>query len=86
MKQTLFELDCMLLAGRFQALHTLLAGKGRTYQLIPINFTTLQDRANRDQYLKLCQTMPELYPPLPALRAARGPRRDAGGARLSRSR
>ena len=61
MKETLFELDCMLLGRAIQALHTLLDGKGRTSLLIPINFTTLQERANRDQYLKLCRAMPELY-------------------------
>lgn len=61
MHSTLADLDCIILSRAVAALHDLLQKEEKAMSLIPVNFATLNDKACRDSYLRLCKDMPAPY-------------------------
>ena len=61
LRLVLFELDCLMIGRAVQALHGLLDRGGKAQLLIPVNYSTLNDRLHREQYMKLCLDVPQSY-------------------------
>jgi EAL domain-containing protein (putative c-di-GMP-specific phosphodiesterase class I) len=61
LRLVMFELDCVMVGRAVDALHKLLARSGRAQLLVPVNFSTLDDRARRERYMNLCHDIPPHY-------------------------
>jgi hypothetical protein len=61
LKLVMFDLDCAIIGRAVAALHKLLVRSGRAQFMIPVNFSTLDDRARRERYMNLCHEVPPHY-------------------------
>ena len=61
LKAVLFELDCVVIGRAVDALHRLVVRSGRAQLIIPVNFSTLDERSRREQYLSLCRDVQPSY-------------------------
>ncbi|MBX3492062.1 MAG: hypothetical protein KF899_03825 [Parvibaculum sp.] len=61
LKDTLHELDCLIVGRGITALDRLLHAGGMAQMLIPVNFNSLSIRATREKYLGLCRDIPPHY-------------------------
>lgn len=61
LQAALAELDCLVFARSMKTLHALLQKQASAVFVIPVNFHTLADKARRDEYLLLCESIPESY-------------------------
>ena len=57
----LFDLDCLVLGGSLQSLHSILGNSGYTSFIIPINFNNLIQKGTRDKFITLCQNITDSY-------------------------
>lgn len=61
LQAALSELDCLVFAQSMKSLHALLQKQASAVFVIPVNFHTLAERASRDEYVMLCESIPESY-------------------------
>jgi EAL domain-containing protein (putative c-di-GMP-specific phosphodiesterase class I) len=61
LKNTLHELDCLIVGRAIRALDRLLHAGGTAQMLISVNFNSLSTRATRETYLNLCRDIPQHY-------------------------
>lgn len=61
LKNTLHELDCLIVGQGIKALDRLLQAGGMAQMLISVNFNSLSTRATREKYLSLCRDIPPHY-------------------------
>jgi EAL domain-containing protein (putative c-di-GMP-specific phosphodiesterase class I) len=61
LKNTLHELDCLIVGWAIKALDRLLHDGGTAQMLVPVNFNSLSTRATRERYLNLCRDIPQQY-------------------------
>lgn len=61
MLAVIFDLDCLILGRAASGLHHLVDDGGRTQLIVPINFNSLNQGAQRKRYLKLCEDIPTAY-------------------------
>lgn len=61
LKNTLHELDCLIVGRSIRALDRLLHAGGMAQMLVPVNFNSLSNRTAREKYLNLCRDIPQHY-------------------------
>lgn len=59
--EVVFELDCLLIGKAVESLHKLLCRGAKARIVIPVTFTTVQERSFRERYLNLCREVPPSY-------------------------
>ena len=55
------ELDMLIFSHTVKELHRSVQGNGKGMFLIPVHFNTINVKQLRDEYMKLCHTIPESY-------------------------
>lgn len=61
LRNTLHDLDCLIVGRAIKALDRLLHAGGMAQVVVPVNFNSLSDRFAREKYLNLCRDIPHYY-------------------------